>query len=105
MAWLATQVVGVVNAHSQSQRLNLGHGFESLYRVAGSATQMLRKKKIYVAVQELFTFQNYFWNNKLFGCTNQCIAPKYSAISYAWGAYIIFHSITTPFSRLICKEK
>ena len=72
MAWLATQVVGVVNAHSQSQRLNLGHGFESLYRVAGSATQMLRKKKFYVAVQELFTFQNYFWNNKLFGCTNSC---------------------------------
>ena len=40
MAWLATQVVGVVNAHSTET----GSGFESLYRVAGSDTQMLRKK-------------------------------------------------------------
>ena len=97
MAWLATQVVGVVNAHSQSQRLKLGHGFKSLYRVAGSATQMLRKKKNYAAIQELFTFQNYFWNKKLFECTNWCIAPKYSAISHAQGAYIIFHSLQDPF--------
>ena len=44
MALCATQVVGVVNAHSQSQRLNLGHGFKSLYRLSGSVTWMLRKK-------------------------------------------------------------
>ena len=54
-----------------------GSGFESLYRVAGSDTWMLRKKKFHEAVQELFTFQNYLWNNRSFWCTNRCIAPKY----------------------------
>ena len=54
-----------------------GLGFEFLYRVAGSDTQMLRKKKFHYAVQELFSFQNYLWNNRSFWCTNQCIAPKY----------------------------
>ena len=58
MAWHATQVVGVVNAHSQSQRLNLGHGFESLYRLPGSVTWMLRKKNFLGLFKDFLLFKN-----------------------------------------------
>ena len=58
MAWRATQVVRVVNAHSQNQGLNLGHGFKSLFRLPGSVTQMLRKKKFLGLFKNFSLFKN-----------------------------------------------
>ena len=58
MAWHATQVVGVVYAHLQSQRLNLGHGFKSLYRLPGSVTWMLRKKTFLGLFKNFSLFKN-----------------------------------------------
>ena len=61
MARLTTQVVGVVNVHLQSRRLNLGPGFDSLYRVGVSSHPDVETKIFVGAVQEHFNLKILFF--------------------------------------------
>ena len=109
MAKCATQVVGVVNAHLQSQRLNLGHRFKSLYRLPRSASQMLRKKNFLRLSKNFSLFKTISGTISCFGALISALHQNtkqfymqvvHTSFSIQLPHYIPSYSVKKKFSKI-----